>query len=340
MFLTFGCLFWCIDGTMVAAPTHAQLSSLTPGRDSAVVFPPRSKPDQWGETHCPFPVRLTFETTELNPAAALRDLELRVGIHLVDRDERPLFGDAAGQTYTHHYLHNVLQLALAHLYGATVAALYTWHSFRSGLATALHAANVPDAMIMLICRWMCPESLHVYRRMGTREHERLINEASTMNVDAIQSANVVRVVGDQGYAALFADLQLNHASHSRDFDRTFSASLDTRARHLTPVESDPLATAPPAAHPRPPSQRPAHTKSPVRLLPLPSTPHVGDAVVVPANLWPAYSCRELGGAGWTATISRVHKSTARVSFDLARTRDGRPYEDELLPLDELRVTAP
>ena len=46
-------------------------------------------------------------------------------------------------------------------------------------------------MIMLICRWMCPESLHVYRRMGTREHERLINQASTVNVDAIQSANVV-----------------------------------------------------------------------------------------------------------------------------------------------------
>ena len=63
----------------------------------------------------------------------------------------------------------------------------------------------------------------------------------------------------------------------------------------------------------------------------------GDAVVVPASLWPAYSCRELGGAGWTATVRRVHTSTARVSFDVAQTRDGRPYEDELLPLDELRV---
>ena len=337
MFLTFGCLFWRIDDLMVSAPTQAQLLSLTPGRDSAIVFPPRSKPDQWGETHCPFPVRLTFETTDLNPAAALRDLELRVGVHLTDRDVRPLFGDAAGQTYTHHYLHNVLQLTLAHLYGATVAALYTWHSFRSGLATALHAANVPDAMIMLICRWMCPESLHVYRRMGTREHERLINEASTMNVDAIQSANVVSVVGDQGYAALFADLHLNHTSHSREFDRTFSASRDASARRLTPVQpTSPTATAPPA-QPRPCPQPPARISSPVRLQPLTGTPQTGDAVVVPASLWPAYSCNELGGAGWTATVSRVHRSTARVHFDLARTRDGRPYEDELLPLDELRV---
>ena len=62
----------------------------------------------------------------------------------------------------------MLRSALAHLYGEAVASLYSFHSFRSGLATALHAAGVSDAMIQLICRWMCPESesLHVYRRMG------------------------------------------------------------------------------------------------------------------------------------------------------------------------------
>ena len=339
MFLTYGCLFWCIDNLMVASPTRAQLASLTPGRDSAVVFPPRSKPDQWGETHCPFPVRLTYETTELNPAAALRDLELRVGAHVTDRDSHPLFGDAAGQTYTHHYLHNILLLVLTHLYGPTVAALYTWHSFRSGLATALHAANVPDAMIMLICRWMCPESLHVYRRMGTREHERLINEASTMNVDAIQSANVVRVVGDQGYAALFADLQLNQSSHSRDFERASHTTVDVNSRQLTPIHPAPPAAPPLPTPSRAQPRRPTHIGPPAVLRPLPGTPLPGDAVVVPASLWPAYSCKELGGAGWTATVAHVHKFTARVSFDLARTRDGRPYEPELLPLDQLRVAS-
>ena len=110
MFLTYGCLFWCIDNVMIAKPARAQLLGMRPGRDGAVVFPPRSKPDQWGETHCPFPVRLTYETTELNPAAALRDLELSIGVQVTDRDSHPLFGDAAGQTYTHHYLHNLLKL--------------------------------------------------------------------------------------------------------------------------------------------------------------------------------------------------------------------------------------
>ena len=339
MFLTFGCLFWCIDNVMVARPTREQLLSMRPGRDSAVVFPPRSKPDQWGETHCPFPVRLTYETTELNSAAALRDLELRVGVSVADRDAYPLFGDAAGRTYTHHYLHNLLQLALTHLYGATVAALYTWHSFRSGLATALHAAGVSDAMIMLICRWMCAESLHVYRRMGTREHERLINTASTMNVDAIQSANVVQVVGDQGYAALFNDLSLNTRAHLRDFEQASRAALDPDARQLTPVgpTASPVTAAPTGLRTGERALQPAIIEPPARLFALPEAPLLGDDVVVPAEVWPAYSCRELGGAGWTATVTRVHESTARVSFLLARTRDGRPYQDELLPLSALRT---
>jgi len=339
MFLTFGCLFWCIDNVMVARPTREQLLGMQPGRDSAVVFPPRSKPDQWGETHCPFPVRLTYETTELNPAAALRDLELRVGVSVADRDAYPLFGDASGRTYTHHYLHNLLQLALTHLYGATVAALYTWHSFRSGLATALHAAGVSDAMIMLICRWMCAESLHVYRRMGTREHERLINTASTMNVDAIQSANVVQVVGDQGYAALFNDLSLNTRAHLRDFEQASRAALDPDARQLTPVgpAASPVTAAPTGPRAGGRALQPAIIEPPARLFALPGAPMPGDDVVVPAELWPAYSCRELGGAGWTATVTRVHASTARVSFLLARTRDGRPYQDELLPLSALRT---
>ena len=123
MFLTYGCLFWCVDNVMIAKPSRAQLLGMRPGRDGAVVFPPRSKPDQWGETHCPFPVRLTYETTELNPAAALRDLELNIGGQVTDRDSHPPFGDAAGRAYTHHYLHNLLKLVLAHLYGASDAHL-------------------------------------------------------------------------------------------------------------------------------------------------------------------------------------------------------------------------
>ena len=38
-----------------------------------------------------------------------------------------------------------------------------------------------------------------------------------------------------------------------------------------------------------------------------------------------------------ATIVRVHRTAALVSFDNARARDGRAYADEMLPIEELRA---
>ena len=41
------------------------------------------------------------------------------------------------------------------------------------------------------------------------------------------------------------------------------------------------------------------------------------------------------GMRWRPT-SDLRPPPPRGGFDVARTRDGRPYEDELMPLDELR----
>lgn len=65
----------------------------------------------------------------------------------------PLFSDRSGAPYSHGFLGSLLTAALTFLYGSAVASLYTFHSYRSGLATALHAAGVSDALIQLICRW-------------------------------------------------------------------------------------------------------------------------------------------------------------------------------------------
>ena len=174
MFLTRACLVWSICGILLPDPTEEQLRSLRSGLDYALTMPPRSKPDQWGEIHCPFPVTLTYDADDpTNAAAQLRDIEIRQPCHGAARETRPLFADASGAGYTHSYLGRMLTAILTYLYGASVARLYTFHSYRSGLATALHASGVPDDMIMLICRWMCPESLHVYRRMGSGGHQGL-----------------------------------------------------------------------------------------------------------------------------------------------------------------------
>ena len=165
--------------------------------------------------------------------------------------------------------------------------------------------------------------------MGLRQHETYINQAATADVDAVQAGNAVRVSMDQGFAALFASLNLNPA---RDPGmRAAAAALD----------STPAAPAPP-----PPLQVQARRMQhpapavPARLLQLPDNLQNGAEVVIPQEVWPSYRCRELGGAGWAATIVRMHASAALVRFNAGhQTRDGRRYADELLPHSSLRVLA-
>jgi len=53
---------------------------------------------------------------------------------------------------------------------------------------------------MLMCRWMCEASLHVYRRSGAVAHETNFWAATRADVSNIQAANVPNVVMDQGMA--------------------------------------------------------------------------------------------------------------------------------------------
>ncbi|KAL3910101.1 MAG: hypothetical protein SGPRY_009184 [Prymnesium sp.] len=223
VFLTRSCL---TCGVIITNPTPAQLQAMREG-DFARLAPSRSKPDQWGEIHCPFPVVLTYQEVPGNAANALRELELRCPCVCGDRLTRPLFADAGGAAYTHAFLDRLLKSALAFCFGAKVASLITWHSHCSGLATGLHAAKVDDDMVQLICRWMCPESLHVYRRMGTQEHSRLIQRAMHAKVDLIQSVNVPKVVGDEGYAELVGTLTQGRSTETQ---KEYEAALDTKNR--------------------------------------------------------------------------------------------------------------
>ena len=343
MYITFDSVTWRINGRMIRSPTLAELQSLVSGRDAAFVAPPRSKPDQWGEIHCPFPVVLTFDAADpVNAAAALRDLELRRLRSEVPwpRDTTALFCTAEGQPYTHHRLHDLLRAALAHLYGALVAMLYSWHSYRSGLATALHASGVSDEMVQLICRWMCPESLHVYRRMGTGEHERLIRGAQHVVVDGIQATNAPRVLADQGYAQLFS-----HVSHAtaaltataadafaaaqvgEDRDATLDPTFHLRATAAGPPE--------PPALPNPRAAPTARTRPLPQPIDEPAAPP-RERVLVPAAIWPDYPCDENGGLGWDAEVVSASATTALIEFTNARSADRRQFQRVRLTRASLR----
>ena len=353
MYLTFESLTWVIGGVMISHPTAAQLASLRPGIDGARLAPPRSKPDQTGEIHCPFSVVLTYHPDDpINAASALRDLELRVGSSVSNRGTTPLFCDPEGEPYSHHFLHSILRAALTHLYGPAVASLYSFHSFRSGLATALHAAGVPDAMIQLICRWMCPESLHVYRRMGVAEHEVDVRRASTCHVDCTQSVNVPIVVGDQHMAALASEFGKARATaEQRSYEEALRAAMNPHSPQTLPRAHDSARPTPQAqvraprqnatASPRPPpSPETAVPETPVTLEPLDDLPSLGSELALPRAMWPDYPCNELGGLGWRVLLLAASPAAATVRFIHARSRSGRRYEDTQVQTSALMLIKP
>ena len=327
-YLTFENISFRYDGVIYLRLTVAQIRLFRPGRDKVLVTPPITKADQSGELHCPFPVYLTYETDHINAAAAILDIEERFGVHLSDeqRRETALFHDPSGQPYEHHFLHGMLRRILSHLYGAATAALFSFHSYRAGLATALHAANVPDDMVQLICRWMCPQSLRRYRVVGLREHEQFVNKAIGTSVDSIQSGNVPKVANNEGFALMLKELVNSNSRHSGQLAKQFETASKTPPPVYPSVAQTPprVPRSPSVVQPSPPAVRPS------------SDLRVGDKVIVRAAAWPHETCKEFGGMGWAATVKRVSASACKVFFDVARTRDGRPYE-QMVPRVHLLV---
>ena len=183
---------------------------------------------------------------------------------------------------------------------------------------------MPDAEIQLICRWMCPESLHIYRRMGTTEHERLVTLASRATVDLIQANNAPRVDADQGYAQLLRDMS---GPHGRAYANEFARNTATAPTAVPTVRAPQHPrTLPPAPHGEAAITQPA-----------PPAVEVGATVLVPSWLWPDYACAEHGGRGWEALVRAVTRCTATVRF--AHAHSGVCYADERLPLHVLQPLA-
>ena len=325
-------LWWRLKGRIVKDPSDAEMDSLDVG-DTAFLAPPRSKPDQWGEIHCPFPVTLPFDRSPDNAAAALRDIEKRCPCHGADRERMPIIATAEGNPYTHAVLDNILHNVLVYRYGAAMASLFSWHSYRSGLCTALFAAGCPDAVNQLICRWMCPESLHVYRRMGTSEHAAWVRKAAAADVDTIQAGNAPKVVADQNYAELFNSMSGSGATRRNHMQDWASALANNAAGPVVHTPVTPMRTKARTA-PSPATAVPPSAAQP--LTPLSRGNAVGRRVLVPATLYPQYKCSEHAGTGWEGLVLSATAATAVVRFLHDRAADGRPYQDERLPLDRLQ----
>ena len=203
----------------------------------------------------------------------------------------------------------LLHAALVRLYGEQVASCYSWHSLRSGLATALKAAGCEDSVIQMICRWANPESLKVYARHGTSLHINWVDRAEKAVIDAILSSSVPKVCNSEGNIAL---------------QHHFGGTVPARARHVLD-NADRDAGDATAAPPAPPDASP-----------LTRINAVGRRVRVPATCWPTYTCTEHAGSGWTAHILSLQRANA-VTLRFAEATDDRglPFADVQLDLGAL-----
>ena len=321
--LTRADLTWIIGNVKVSDPSPEQLRRLVPG-DVALLAPPRSKTDQFGEIHSPFPSVILYDPQRsCNAGVDLRNIEEEQPCRGDDRSATALFADDAGHALTHARMDDLLDKALRALFGNEKAGTYSWHSLRSGLACALKAANCPPAEIQLICRWLNPESLRAYARLGTSQFVTWVDAAERVAVDAVQTSNMPKSDLCEGFAGLnieFGGKRLSAAAQA-------AADAADERDSVPPNEPDERGSVPPRAP----------VMAPV-LAPDLSALHLDNClqrlVLVPSSCWPSYACNENDGRGWAGRILDVERRSCSVLVQFLDACDerGRPYASARLAL--------
>ena len=114
-----------------------------------------AKNDFFAEHFGPHPtyINLNPEDPE-DPGMTLVHLELTCPVPAEERRSTSLFTMGPNKApMTQAFLHNVFKALLQTFLTEADRTLYTWHSFRIGLACALRAAGASDVVIMAICSW-------------------------------------------------------------------------------------------------------------------------------------------------------------------------------------------
>ena len=172
-------LAWCIRGVIIYDPTPEDLANLGEG-DYAILTPPPSKTDQFGVIWGDKPIYLPVRSRQFMCAALrLRDLELILPARGDARAKLPLFTADDGRPFTFYVLNAILRgLKDIALPASVDSRLYTYHSCRIYLCTALGAAGKSPAEIQALCRWQSVASLQIYNRMQPADYIRHLDDAS------------------------------------------------------------------------------------------------------------------------------------------------------------------
>jgi integrase len=185
-FLTWTHISWYIQGRHVARPTLAQLLALSES-DFMLIIPPPSKADQFGVVWGSTPIYLPFRDTLRNAARAVRALLVHIGVDSY-RDTDALFTSSSGRPLQASVMARALFLMVSSFMPAEAAKLFTWHSGRVYLATALHAAGVKPGVIQALLRWQTEESLRLYALLSRDEAAAHLDSAARANIASVRSS--------------------------------------------------------------------------------------------------------------------------------------------------------
>ena len=184
-------LFFIISGNIVRAPSKLQLENMVLGDKVGLLSVP-CKNDPLGMHFLPFPLIFNFKPNdEADSGLALRNLALFCWVPPAELRSTPMFTySEQKEPFRYDFLDMVLKALLITFLSSAALTLYSWHSFRIGLACALIAALAPYWVILALCRWRSPASIPGYGRINMEAGANWIDEAGRRDVGSLQASNL------------------------------------------------------------------------------------------------------------------------------------------------------
>ena len=193
---------WFIHGNEYLYPSEAQFNSMDQSC-YVLITPTNSKCDATGEQWGTHPMSIPFEAIRSNAAFRLRARYRLLNISALDEAERkrlPLFADLHGRALKAGPIDRCYGLLLKHVLPTTYK-LYSLHSHRIRLACRLRLMNASDGRIQAMCRWMSPESLHIYARWDIHEYASWIRKSRGVRATTLETTNLPALGDDNGITA-------------------------------------------------------------------------------------------------------------------------------------------
>ena len=195
MHLSFANLTWIVKGEHHAHLNIAQLFSLE-GGDHAVIRPPPSKADPFGLRWGNNPIYLPYnEESAINAARALAQWEMCAAVLPSQRRQTPLFCGTEGTgtplreaTVTEH-MYRLIRWCVQ---DDEKARMYSLHSFRSYLCSALMASGRTDAEIQLALRWASDDALRIYKVANVETYASWLLEAEQQRLTGVRAISLPR----------------------------------------------------------------------------------------------------------------------------------------------------